>query len=96
MKQKVLNKMKFTLLIGVFALTNFMADLVRPSLNHTTATELHTRIVGIGKVKSQKIIHERHTNGFFVTSKDFRDRMKSLGIGEVVIARIEKTYRFNE
>lgn len=96
MEKNFLSKIKFTLMVCVFVLTNFMADLVRPSINNISASELDTRIVGIGKIKSEKIINERNKHGFFVDSKDFRQRMKSIGIGEVVLTRIEKSYRFNE
>lgn len=89
---QVLEKMKFSILIMVFAITLFITSLFRPNINYVDQETLAKEVVGVGEIKSAKIIQERELHGFFKGEKDFYERVKKLGIGEVVINRISKQY----
>lgn len=95
MKQNLIEKMKFPILISVFAVTILVANLFRPSINYVDSQTLAKNIVGVGQKKSERIIDERNKYGFFKGEKDFQDRVKKLGIGEVSFNRIRKAYRLD-
>lgn len=90
----MLEKMKFSVLLFLFVFVLGVTSFFRPNLNYVDAKTLADNIVGVGAVKSEKIVKEREENGFFTGEKDFTNRMKKLGVGEVVASRITKKYRF--
>lgn len=90
-----LEKMKFSILLCLFAITLFVSSLFKPNLNYIDAQTLADNIVGVGEIKSTRIIKERDEHGFFLGEKDFANRVKDLGIGEVVLNRITKKYRLD-
>lgn len=89
-----LEKIKFSIVLVLFAITLGVSSLFKPSLNEIDAQTLANDIAGVGKVKSEKIIKDREENGIYLGQKDFENRAKSLGIGEVVIGRISRKYKF--
>ena len=91
---KTIPKMKLPIVIIMFSLTLLINYISKPSINVVDADTLATEIVGIGKVKSTRIIEERERNGEFESKQDFYIRTKNLGIGEVVFNRIGKIYKF--
>lgn len=93
MRKQIFEKMKFNVLIGVFVATIFVSQMFKPSINYVDAQTLAKDIVGIGKIKSEKIVAERENYGFFKGEKDFYDRTKKLGIGNVSFNRIKKEYK---
>lgn len=93
MQKQIFEKMKFNVLIGVFVITIFVSQLFKPSINYVDAQTLAKDITGVGKIKSEKIIAEREAYGFFKGEKDFYERTKKLGIGEVSFNRIKKAYK---
>lgn len=92
----MLEKMKFSILLSLFVVTFGVSTLFKPNLNYIDAQTLAEDIVGVGELKSAKIIKERQEHGFFLGEKDFTNRVKDLGIGEVVMNRITKKYRFDD
>ena len=90
----ILSRMKFSVVIVIFAITLFVSSLFKPSINYIDAQTLAKDIVGVGQIKSERIINEREQFGFFKGEEDFYNRTRKLGIGEVVFNRIKKQYRF--
>ncbi len=89
------NKIEFPILICIFVMTLGISSLFRTSINEVDANTLAKDISGIGEVKSAIIIKERDLNGKYTNFKDFVDRTKKYGgIGEVVINRVNKKYKF--
>ena len=95
MQKKILNKIQFPILVCVFVLTLTVSTMFKKSINHIDAQTLAKDISGVGKIKSERIVRERELNGFFLGEKDFYDRTKKLGIGEVVFNRIKKEYNLD-
>lgn len=93
-QNQILEKMKFSVLLIVFVVTLVIGNIFRPNINDVRDVKLANDIVGVGKIKSEKIVAERELHGDFKDEKDFRDRTKDY-IGDVVFNRITKTYRFN-
>lgn len=94
-KEDILNRMKFSLIIVIFGITIFVSLLFKPSINYIDAQTLAKDIVGVGEIKSEKIINERDKFGFFKGEEDFYNRTRELGIGEVVFNKIKKQYRLD-
>ena len=62
------------------------------SINQVSAYTIDQQIEGIGKVKSNKIIQERETNGYYKNIQDFNERTKDF-VGEKVQVRLAKAYK---
>lgn len=95
MQRKILNKIQFPILVCVFALTLAVSTMFKKSINYIDAQTLAKDIYGVGKIKSERIVRERELNGVFLGEKDFYNRTKKLGIGEVVFNRIKKEYNLD-
>lgn len=92
--KKSMSKIEFPVLIVAFIITLCVSTMIRPSINKVDAITLDKKIVGVGKIKSHRIIQERELNGDFKNQKDFCERVGKLGVGEVVLTRITKEYNF--
>ena len=64
----------------------------KPSINQVSACTIDQQVKGIGKIKSDKIIHERETNGDYKNIQDFNERTKDF-VGEKVQVRLAKAYK---
>lgn len=94
-KDDILNRMKFSIVITIFGITLFVSSFFKPSINHIDAQTLADNIVGVGKIKSERIVNEREEFGMFKGEEDFYNRTRKLGIGDVVFNRIKKQYRLD-
>lgn len=64
----------------------------KPSINHVSAYRIDKEVRGVGEIKSNKIIKERETNGYYKNIQDFNERTKDF-VGETVQTRIVRAYK---
>lgn len=84
-------KLRLSLFMLLFFITIAVSNLFKTSINEVDRLTLDTKIKGVGKIKSEKIIKERGLNGNYLNKEDFKERTKGF-VGDKVRNRIEKTY----
>lgn len=83
----------------VFAVLLMIAVLIsnfKPNINYLTEEQIARDIVGVGPVKSHAIVMEREKGGVFKDVDDFKSRVKSYGVGRIVVNKGVNKYKIGE